>query len=226
MSRAASYGRHDFSTVHKESLVMGLAGVLLGLLAGWVIGSQQTGVQPSTPAPVAQEAQEAPAAAAQRPAPPALDENRVAQLKAEADKDPRNAAPRVQLGNLYFDSERFQDAARWYAEALALDPRQVSVSTDLGIAYYYSNQPDKALEQFDKSLAIDPTHSKTLLNIGVVRAFGKQDLEGAAQAWERVLQVARNSEEAARARQGLEGIRAAHPDAGGGTAPKRQGSSN
>ena len=223
MSRAASYGRHDFSTVHKESLVMGLAGVLLGLLAGWIIGSQQTGVPPSTPVPAVQEAQ---APAAQRPASPALDENRVAQLKAEADSDPRNVAPRIQLGNLYFDSERFEDAARWYTDALAIDPRQVSVSTDLGIAYYYSNQPDKALEQFDKSLAIDPTHSKTLLNIGVVRAFGKQDLEGAAQAWERVLQVAPNSEEAARARQGLEGIRAAHPDAAGGTAPKRQGSSD
>jgi tetratricopeptide (TPR) repeat protein len=88
------------------------------------------------------------------------------------------------------------------------------VSTDLGIAYYYSNQPDRALEQFDRSLAIDPKHSKTLLNIGVVRAFGKQDLEGAAKAWERVLEVAPNSEEATRARQGLEGIRSAHPEAG------------
>ena len=65
-------------------------------------------------------------------------------------------------------------------------------------------------------LAIDPTHSKTLLNIGVVRAFGKQDLEGAAKAWERVLEVAPNSAEAARAKQGLDGIRSAHPEAGRG----------
>ena len=202
---------------------MGLAGVLLGLLAGWIIGSQQAGAPSSAPPPAAQES---PAPAAQRPSAPALDENRVAQLKAEADRNPGDAAPRVQLGNLYFDSERFDDAARWYAEALAIDPRQVNVSTDLGIAYYYTNQPDKALEQFNKSLAIDPTHSKTLLNVGVVRAFGKQDLQGAAEAWERVLQVAPNSEEAARARQGLEGIKSAHPDATGGAPPKRQGSSN
>jgi cytochrome c-type biogenesis protein CcmH/NrfG len=145
----------------------------------------------------------------------------VAQLEAEANNDPGNAGVRVQLGNLYFDSERFADAARWYEAALAIDPRNVNVSTDLGIVYYYTNQPDRALAQFEQSLAIDPSHSKTLLNVGVVRAWGKQDLDGAAQAWERVVQVAPDSEEARRARQGLEGIRAAHPEAGRGGGESR-----
>jgi tetratricopeptide (TPR) repeat protein len=91
-----------------------------------------------------------------------------------------------------------------------VDPRNVNASTDLGIAYYYSNQPDLALAQFDKSLAIDPKHSKTLLNVGIVRAFGKQDLDGAEKAWQRVLDVAPESQEAAVARRGLDGLRAAH----------------
>jgi cytochrome c-type biogenesis protein CcmH/NrfG len=195
-------------------IAIGLSGVLLGLLGGWIIGSQSAvAPQPSPPA----AAQQATASPAEQPrAARALDENRVSQLRAEADRDPKSAAPRVQLGNLFFDSERYEDAARWYAAALEIDPKQVDVSTDLGIAYYYTNQPDRALEQFDRSLAIDPTHSKTLLNIGVVRAFGKQDLEGAAKAWERVLEVAPNSTEAARAKQGLDGIRSAHPEAGRG----------
>jgi tetratricopeptide (TPR) repeat protein len=195
---------------------MGVAGVLLGLLCGWIIGAQQGGVRvaPAPPAAAGPQAQAQPARA--------FDENRAAQLKSEAERDPRNAAARVQLGNLYFDGERFDEAARWYESALAIEPRNVDVSTDLGIAYYYTNQPDRALEQFDQSLAIDPSHSKTLLNVGVVRAWGKQDLDGAARAWEKVVEVAPNSEEAARARQGLEGIRAAHPDAGrGGAQPSK-----
>lgn len=211
--------------MHKESFVMGIAGVLLGLLAGWIIGSQQGAPAPTLSAPAPAQ-QAAGAAGQQQAAAPALDENRVAQLKSEAEKDPRNAAPRVQLGNLYFDGERFEEAARWYTDALAINPKDVNVSTDLGIAYYYTNQPDRALQQFEQSLAIDPAHSKTLLNVGVVRAWGKQDLEGAAKAWQRVIEVAPNSEEAARARQGLEGIRAAHPGTGGGTTAKPQGSSN
>ena len=202
---------------------MGVAGVLLGLLCGWIIGSQQTIATPAA-TPSAQQAQAGQAASPQASG-RALDENRVAQLESEAERDPRNAAPRVQLGNLYFDSERFDEAARWYAAALEVNPRDVNVSTDLGITYYYTNQPDKALAQFEKSLAIDPRHSKTLLNVGVVRAWGKQDLEGAARAWEKVIEVAPQSEEAARAKQGLEGIRAAHPGAGRGAAGgKPQGS--
>ena len=193
--------------MNKESIAMGLAGVLLGLLGGWIIGTQQGTGSQAVPSP-AQSA--APPSGGQQSA-RTVDENRVAQLRADAEKDARNPAPRVQLGNLYFDAERYDEAARWYAAALEIDPKQVDVSTDLGIAYYYSNQPDRALEQFDRSLQIDPTHSKTLLNIGVVRAFGKQDLDGAAKAWQRVIEVAPNSEEAARAKQGLDGIRSAHP---------------
>ena len=65
-----------------------------------------------------------------------------------------------------------------------------NVSTDLGVSYYYTNQPDKAIAQLDRSLKIDPKHAKTLLNIGIVKAFAKQDLEGASQAWQQVIQLA------------------------------------
>ena len=83
-----------------------------------------------------------------------------------------------------------------------LAPQNVNASTDLGISYYYTNQPDRALAQFERSLAIDPNHSKTLLNVGIVRAFGKQDLEGAAKAFQRVLDVAPGSPEASAAAAG------------------------
>jgi len=85
------------------------------------------------------------------------------------------------------------------------------VSTDLGVAYYYTNQPDRAIKQFEHSLSIDPKHLKTLLNMGIVRAFGKQDLEGAAKAWEEVVEIAPNSQEGQAAKKGLEGLRNAHP---------------
>lgn len=199
--------------MHRESIVMGVAGVFLGLLVGWILGSQQGGPGPAAAPPAAQAAPAAPGASG---AAAPLDEKRATELRAEALKNTASAAPRVQLGNLYFDAEQYAEAARWYEEALKLDPKDPNVSTDLGIAYYYQNQPDRALQQFDQSLKIDPAHSKTLLNIGVVRAWGKQDLDGAARAWEKVIEVAPNSEEAKRAKQGLDGIRSAHPEAGKG----------
>jgi tetratricopeptide (TPR) repeat protein len=205
--------------MHKESFVMGVAGVLLGLLAGWIIGSQQAAPSRDTAAsaPAAQSA--TPPAGGQQPV--ALDENRAATLRSTAEANPKDAATRTALGNLYFDAGRFEDAARWYDESLKINPNDANVSTDLGITFYYMNEADRALAQFERSLAIDAKHSKTLLNIGIVRAWGKQDLDGAAKAWQRVIDVAPNSEEAARAKQGLDGIRAAHPDAGttGGQKP-------
>jgi tetratricopeptide (TPR) repeat protein len=205
--------------VPKESVLFGAAGVFFGLLVGWIIGSQQAAPQDGAGAP---QAAQAPAAPAQTATP--LDEARAAGLKKTADAAPSDAATRVQLGNMYFDAERFEEASRWYEEALEIDPRNVNASTDLGITYYYRNQPDRALEQFERSLAVDPKHSKTLLNVGIVRAFGKQDLEGAARAWQRVLEVAPDSPEGRAARQALDGLRNAHPDVSG--APAKQGSSN
>ena len=189
---------------------MGVAGVFFGVLVGWIIGSQGgTGVP--APAVTAAPAQ-ASAATGGQPAPPPLDESRAAAMKTTAQQNPTDAVTRVQLGNMYFDAGRFQEAADFYEQALKIHPKDVNASTDLGIAYYYMNQPDQALAQFDKSLAIEPAHAKTLLNIGIVRAFGKQDLKGAADVWLKVVAQAPSSEEARAARQALDGLRSAHPD--------------
>ena len=209
--------------MRKDAILFGIAGVFFGVLVGWIIGAQHaTGAPPAAAAATASQG----ASGAAQPNAPAFDESRAAQLKATADRNPSDAETRVQLGNLYFDAERYDEAARWYEAALTVDPKNVNASTDLGIAYYYSNQPDRALAQFDKSLQLDPKHSKTLLNIGIVRAFGKQDLAGAEKAWERVIELAPDSPEAAVAKKGLDGLRAAHGQ--GGTPPpgKPPGQSN
>src|SRR5439155_25005276 len=117
--------------------------------------------------------------------------------------------------NMYFDAEKYDDAITWYAAALKLKPNDVDVSTDLGVSYYYTNQPDRALAQFDTSLKLDPKHAKTLLNIGIVKAFGKQDLKGASDAWQEVIKVAPGSPEAQAAKRGLEGLTSAHPGVAG-----------
>ena len=127
---------------------------------------------------------------------------------------PKNVNATVQLGNVYFDAERWDDAIKWYEKALELDPKNADASTDLGVSYYYSNKPDQALAQFEKSLAISPTHTKTLLNKGIVLAFGKQDLKAAATEWQKVVELAPDSPEGQAARRALEGIASAHANPG------------
>lgn len=181
----------------RDGVIFGIAGTCFGLILGWIIGSQQAGPRPVTSAP--QTAQSAPAANAQ-PTPPPIDLQRASALEQQAKAAPADAAVRGELGNLYFDGQRFDLAIPWYEAAYKLDPKNINVSTDLAVSYYYTEQPDKALAQIDKSLALDPKHATTLLNQGIIRAFGKQDFPGAIESWDKVISYAPNSQEAAKAR--------------------------
>jgi tetratricopeptide (TPR) repeat protein len=204
----------DGVSMKPDAIAFGIAGIVFGLISGWIIGSQQTALRPGAP-PVAASAP-APAAAGSPPAAAILDENKVKALTTVAQQQPADPKPRIELGNLYFDAERYSDAIKWYGEAFKLDPKDVNVSTDLGVSYYYTNQPDRALQQFDESLKIEPRHAKTLLNVGIVRAFGKQDLAGAEQAWQQVIELEPNGPEGQAAKRALDSLKSAHP---GGASP-------
>jgi cytochrome c-type biogenesis protein CcmH/NrfG len=191
-----------------DSIAFGVAGIAFGLIAGWIIGTQQA--KPSQPASQPSATASSSPSDSSNAAPAVVDETKVNALKSVAEKDPANARPRIELGNLYFDANRYDDAIVWYEQAVKLAPNDPNLSTDLGVCYYYTNQPDKALARFDASLKIDPKHVKTLLNVGIVRAFGKQDLAGATKAWEQVIAIDPNGPEGQAAKRALETLKSAH----------------
>ena len=198
--------------MRRDAVVFAISGTFFGLIVGWILGSQ-AGTPMATPAARAA----APAANANTSAPPPIDARRAADLEAQAKTRPTDAAVRIELGNLYYDGERFDAAIPWYLAALALNPNAIEASTDLAVCYYYTNQVDQALAQLDRSLAIDPKHPKTLLNQGIIRAFGREDLDGATESWQKVVDLAPETEEGRRARQLLDGLQG-HPSGAPGAA--------
>jgi tetratricopeptide (TPR) repeat protein len=197
-----------------DSIVFTIAGMCFGVILGWVLATQQAGrIVPaaSVQAPAASTANTQQRAT--------LDEARVKELTATVTSNPKNADATLQLANVYFDGERYEDAIKWYEQVLKLDPKNVDASTDLGVSYYYLDQSDRALQQFEYSLKLNPTHTKTLLNQGVVMAFGKKDLDGASAAWQKVVDIAPNSPEGQAAKRALEGVAAAHRQQGGTPTP-------
>lgn len=201
----------------RDALVFAAAGTFFGILIGWILGSQARPFSPGAAGPPAAAAAPAPGANA-APAPRPLDLQQVTALEAQAKAEPGNAKVRVDIGNLYFDADQFQQAIPWYQAALKINPRDANASTDLAVCFYSINEVDQALAQLDHSLTVDPAHVKTLLNQGIIRAFGKQDFAGAQASWERVVAIAPDSEEGRRARQGLDGIKAAHGSGAAGAA--------
>jgi cytochrome c-type biogenesis protein CcmH/NrfG len=191
-----------------DSIVFAIAGMCFGVILGWVIGVQQAGGR-FAGAPAATAAAPAQGGVAGQPQAPPLDEARVQSLMTVIKNDPKNAGAAVQLGNTFFDAERYPEAIKWYEESLRIDPSNPDASTDLGVSFYYTGQTDRALQQFSHSLKLDPKHTKTLLNQGIVLAFGKQDLAGAQASWKQVVELAPGSPEAQAAQRALEGITAA-----------------
>jgi cytochrome c-type biogenesis protein CcmH/NrfG len=196
----------------REAIVAGLSGIFFGVLVGWILGAQ-SGTRPAAGvmAPASQAQSQAPGA---QDAPP-LDVARITELERRAKAEPGNANVRVDLANVYMDAKRFDLAIPWYEAALQINPRDVNVSTDLAVCYYSTNQVDRALAQIDKSLAIDPNHVKTIFNQGVIRAWGREDLTGAVESWERVVALDPNGEDGRRAKAAIDTLKSHPPVAAG-----------
>ena len=194
-----------------ESVAFAVAGMCFGIILGWLLATQDANrPNPFLSPPAAATAPAAAPAATTQRQPPPLDEARVKTLQAAIEKDPKNPANYAQLGNVYFDAEQYPSAIDSYQRSIKLDPNNPDVSTDLGVSYYYTNRTDEALAQFEHSLKMNPNHTKTLLNKGIVLAFGKENLQAAAEEWKKVVALSPDSPEGQAARRALEGVAAAH----------------
>ncbi len=190
-------------------VVIAGACLLFGAVLGYVVGVGRSSSTVGAPTATAAGPAVSPAPAT----PPAtlVDEQQVQAFRDILKRDPRNIQAAVQLGNILYDGGRYTDAIAAYQQAFALDPNNVSVSTDLGTALWYAGRPDEALAQYQKSLAIDPSHGQTLFNMGIVRRDGKQDPNGAIEAWERLLKTNPGYPDKAKVEQLIASARQASP---------------
>lgn len=75
----------------------------------------------------------------------------------------------VMLGNANFDSQKYDEAERWYTEALSKKPNDVNVRADLGLTFMFREPADydRAIEEFKRSLEYKADHPQTLQNLTV-----------------------------------------------------------
>ncbi len=100
--------------------------------------------------------------------------------------NPDNLNALVGLGDIYFNSRRYQEAIAIFLKAEKIDPASVHIENDLGLLYLNSNNYDHALEKFQKALQIDPTHIESLYYIGLIHHY-KGDNATSLQTFEQVL---------------------------------------
>jgi cytochrome c-type biogenesis protein CcmH/NrfG len=166
--------------MRRETLAFTLAGTVFGFVVGYMAASWDV-----VPQPVAVSPTPVPAAT---PAPTVdpLDPDEVKALQTLAERQPTDVGVRVELGNLYMDNRRWDDAIRWYREALALSPALSDVATDLGASLVNSGRASEGLAEFEKVLQRDPDHRNALYNKGIALMQLGRTAEAAA-AWEDLL---------------------------------------
>ena len=94
------------------------------------------------------------------------------------------------------------------ARALAIEPKNPDVLTDQGVMYRELHQVDRAVENFEKASKLDPGHVQSVFNLGVVWAMDMKRSDKAIEAWNRVIQMAPGSPQAAQARELIARLRA------------------
>ena len=116
-------------------------------------------------------------------------------LQEEAEKNPRDPGPALELANFLYDVERWEAAISWYQRALELSPNNADARTDLATCYFNLKRFDEAITAYDQALEVNPDNEATWLYKGNVFRFLQQD-DAARQCFQQVLQLNPNNQEA------------------------------
>ena len=177
--------------------------LLISLTVGFLMGtaytsfkladSRQPGMRHMPPGMMAKMPKEMPApGTGDGENPPdlaAMADPHIRELQEFLNKNPQNAQAWTELGNTFFDLDRFKDAVSAYENALAIEPNNPHVLTDLGVMYRRNDEPEKALEAFSKAVAIKPDFETALFNKGIVYMHDLNDIPNAIAAWEQLVKV-------------------------------------
>lgn len=170
--------------MNRETTVIGVAGLIIGLLIGIMVGgkfmsgSGGGGAMPQPGVTLPNPGQSA---------------ARIAELEQVVAKDPKNLQGWITLGNDYFDSHQPQKAVQAYSKALELDPDNPNVLTDQGVMFRELGFFDRAISNFDKANKLDPKHLQSLFNMGIVYAVDLKQPAKAKPLFEKLLQAEPNS---------------------------------
>ena len=110
-------------------------------------------------------------------------------LKEKLKDNPEDTALWINLGNSYFDSDRYDDAIDAYLKALELKPDNPDVLSDLGVMYRRSGKPENAISAFDDVHRIDPFHTMSLFNKGIVQFYDLDQKNEAIETWKKLASI-------------------------------------
>ncbi len=171
--------------MRRDLLITALVFTAIGFVGGYVYtqyggqGSRSTTTL-SGPAAIASPGSEATLPEGH---PPLDVAQRWRTLQQQAEANPNDSKTTLELANLLFDLQRWEDATIWYKRALTLEPKNTDARTDLATCYFNLSRYDEALKEYSASLELEPNKPQALYGLALTRLSTK-DVAGARQAYE------------------------------------------
>ncbi|MEM6426124.1 MAG: tetratricopeptide repeat protein, partial [Cyanobacteria bacterium P01_D01_bin.128] len=95
---------------------------------------------------------------------------------------PKFAYPHDNLGDVYRDQGRYDDAIAAYQQAINLDPKDAYPYNGLGDVYRVQGRYDDAIAAYIKAIELDSKYAYSKLSLGLVHALECQ-MNEANQLW-------------------------------------------
>ncbi|HET8943449.1 MAG TPA: tetratricopeptide repeat protein [Dehalococcoidia bacterium] len=138
-----------------------------------------------------------------------IDMERVADLTALVEQDPKNAEATFELGEIFFLGGEWQTGIDWFTKLLELDPTNVHALTDVGTAQFNLGQFEAAKTAWLKARELDPNDEQVHYNLGFLYAnVDPVDYAAALAEWQLVVELAPGSDLANTAQVHLESLAA------------------
>jgi tetratricopeptide (TPR) repeat protein len=130
--------------------------------------------------------------AAEGAMPPVM--QKISEYRERLEKDSKDLEALIFLGNANYDIQRYEKAQEYYQRALAVDRANTHIRTDLASAYRQTGEIDRAIEELRAVLAQDPNQEIALYNLGIILLNDKEDRDGAAKVWRKLVAIYRAKE--------------------------------
>lgn len=137
-------------------------------------------------------------------------------LKGRLAQNPNDTEALLDIGFLYVKEKQYAKARGYYLRASQTAPKNLEARTHLGTVAYFLGDVDEALHHYDQVLALDPNYTVALFEMGAVLRFGKDDLQGAVDTWERFLELDPEAREAENIRNLVDQTKAQITEQGSG----------
>jgi tetratricopeptide (TPR) repeat protein len=161
------------------ALIIGIVGLIVGFIGGNIYSLYKSGSMGPKQANIASSSQ---SISTEQSA-------RMLVLEREVEKNPKSLSAWLELGNLYFDTQKYQDAIRAYTKYLNLNPNNPDVWTDLGVMYRRNGNPSEAVSSFDKAIELNPKHEQAYFNKGIVQFYDLGNRDAAMQTWQELIKI-------------------------------------